>query len=807
MSNSRFVSLMILAALLQAPAMFAQFDSGAVLGTVQDASSAVVTGAKVTLENTSTGVTATATTNVSGNYEFPNVSRGTYRVRAEAAGFKAAVAEEFTVTVGARQRVDLKLQVGETTQTIEISGAAAVLETESSDRGQVINNATDREPAVERKVIRRSGAAGAGRTQELPGHGPEQQQLPRVVIQRQRAAQRVQQFSGGRRGQQRLQHQQPGLLEPGDPTEPGRRRRVQGADEQLQRRVRARGRSDRQCRHEERHQPVSRRSVGLPAQHQPERGGLLQAGAGQAGLPAEPVRRSAGRTHHPQQDVLLRRLRRHAPRHQVALLPDDSHARSAQRHLRPAHQESVHGRDLLQRSGSEIADHALRAEGVQPTGGADDAGDREQLSGAAPRPDGGQQGRPPRRSLLQHQADRVFPLQPARVFADRHTRAAPAHRGGFEQREREYREQAVGGRRHLYPEPDLCAGVPAGRHAVDRGQVAGADRAAEPAGRVRHPRSAHRSGAHRRSQHAEYLGLHRDGTPQQHAAVPEPERVQPESQLLQDVRAAHFEVRLRDADDPHGSARLQPAIRPGYLQRPVQRSHGRRREQHLQRGRFPVRRAQRLLAHQLVRRAIPAAHEFHVRTGRLQSVDPAHAEPGRSLRVRHAAVGRRAAPLQLQYRHAENDRRIVGRHLQPLAGASGPQQLGAARRPRVLGDAQDRDPHRLRHQLHPLQPGRRREFAGLQSALGDQHRDQQSHSVGSAYLRARCGVHGVLPSDGARLPGEHARPEADQPGEHVAALHARPTLAPGMCRAGTSPFSSNSPRTWWWTWHTWATAA
>ena len=120
----------------------AQFETATILGTVKDPTGAVVTTAKVTLENTRTGVSASAQTNDAGNFDFINVAIGTYRIKAEAAGFKIAVTDDFTVTVSARQRVDLTLQVGDMTQTVSVKDAAATLETESSDRGQVINNVT-----------------------------------------------------------------------------------------------------------------------------------------------------------------------------------------------------------------------------------------------------------------------------------------------------------------------------------------------------------------------------------------------------------------------------------------------------------------------------------------------------------------------------------------------------------------------------------------------------------------------------------------------------------------------------------------
>jgi len=118
---------------------FAQFDAGSVLGTVRDKTGAAIAAAKVTLENLATGISVTKTTDAEGNYEFPGVRIGRYKVSAEQKGFSKAFATDVTVNVNARQRVDLEMSVGEVTESIEVSGAASILETDSSDHGQVIN--------------------------------------------------------------------------------------------------------------------------------------------------------------------------------------------------------------------------------------------------------------------------------------------------------------------------------------------------------------------------------------------------------------------------------------------------------------------------------------------------------------------------------------------------------------------------------------------------------------------------------------------------------------------------------------------
>jgi len=122
-------------------AAFGQYDTASVLGTVTDPSNAVVSGVKVTLENVRTGVRQTSTTDTAGNYVFVSQRIGEYRVLAETQGFKPVSSATFTLTVNARQRVNLTLEVGDVTQTIAVTGTAEALETDSSDRSQVIQRA------------------------------------------------------------------------------------------------------------------------------------------------------------------------------------------------------------------------------------------------------------------------------------------------------------------------------------------------------------------------------------------------------------------------------------------------------------------------------------------------------------------------------------------------------------------------------------------------------------------------------------------------------------------------------------------
>ncbi len=119
---------------------FAQFETGAITGTVRDESGGVLPGVTVTLTNIDTGVVQTATTNDAGVYEFFTLRLGRYDVRAELQGFTSSRVSEVAVGIGARQRVDIALGVGQLSESVEVSAARMGLERDSSQRGQVVTS-------------------------------------------------------------------------------------------------------------------------------------------------------------------------------------------------------------------------------------------------------------------------------------------------------------------------------------------------------------------------------------------------------------------------------------------------------------------------------------------------------------------------------------------------------------------------------------------------------------------------------------------------------------------------------------------
>jgi hypothetical protein len=125
--------------LLLAPCAFGQVDEGSVTGVVQDATGAVVPGAKVTLLNTDQGLSQVSNTDSSGVYTFSPVRIGNYSVSATAPGFSVTTQQNVNVAVSQNLRVNIELKTGAATETVEVTTAPPQLQTEDASVGQVVN--------------------------------------------------------------------------------------------------------------------------------------------------------------------------------------------------------------------------------------------------------------------------------------------------------------------------------------------------------------------------------------------------------------------------------------------------------------------------------------------------------------------------------------------------------------------------------------------------------------------------------------------------------------------------------------------
>jgi hypothetical protein len=130
--------MMVCLLVLSSLPLHAQFETASVLGYVRDGSGASIPGATVSLVNQETKALVTAKANAEGAFEFTDVKIGQYQVTAQANGFDVSTTQSFTVTVNARQRVDVSMKIGSKNETVTVNGAATILQTDSSERGQVI---------------------------------------------------------------------------------------------------------------------------------------------------------------------------------------------------------------------------------------------------------------------------------------------------------------------------------------------------------------------------------------------------------------------------------------------------------------------------------------------------------------------------------------------------------------------------------------------------------------------------------------------------------------------------------------------
>lgn len=121
---------------------YTQIVYGNVIGSVADSSGASVPGAKVIITNAATGITASTTTNTSGNYEQLHLNVGTYKVQVEAQGFKIYVQQNVTVNTDASTQVNAVLQLGTVTQQVQVTAAPPNLQTQNTDVHTLYNQKT-----------------------------------------------------------------------------------------------------------------------------------------------------------------------------------------------------------------------------------------------------------------------------------------------------------------------------------------------------------------------------------------------------------------------------------------------------------------------------------------------------------------------------------------------------------------------------------------------------------------------------------------------------------------------------------------
>jgi hypothetical protein len=119
---------------------FAQGTGGRILGRVADSSGAVLANVKVTLTNEATGASSESTTNDSGEYGFPQVPVGTYRLEFDLAGFKKNLQRGVNVDLNQVVTANSVLQIGETKETVEVTSEAPLVDTTSTQLGAIMDS-------------------------------------------------------------------------------------------------------------------------------------------------------------------------------------------------------------------------------------------------------------------------------------------------------------------------------------------------------------------------------------------------------------------------------------------------------------------------------------------------------------------------------------------------------------------------------------------------------------------------------------------------------------------------------------------
>ncbi len=138
--KNRLLALALVLPLMNQSTLRAQSGRSSIQGAVTDASGAVILGAEVVLENTSTGVVLKAYTDGSGSYSFPSAPPGVYSLQVSKEGFASYKLSQFTVTVGQHASENATLNVAGSSESVvvEARGLSNLLDTQSNDLGTVI---------------------------------------------------------------------------------------------------------------------------------------------------------------------------------------------------------------------------------------------------------------------------------------------------------------------------------------------------------------------------------------------------------------------------------------------------------------------------------------------------------------------------------------------------------------------------------------------------------------------------------------------------------------------------------------------
>ncbi len=170
MKQSRFFLASMLYFLSSVSVGFAQGTTASIVGEVYDPSGAIVPGVQITAVHVDTGTVRTASTNEAGRYVFRNLQIGRYTVSVEATGFKKAQVSDITLLIDQTASIDLHLQAGEITETVNVEGSVLpLLNTTTSDVGEVVQNQRILELPLNEREFMMLARLTPGVTGNIPG--------------------------------------------------------------------------------------------------------------------------------------------------------------------------------------------------------------------------------------------------------------------------------------------------------------------------------------------------------------------------------------------------------------------------------------------------------------------------------------------------------------------------------------------------------------------------------------------------------------------------------------------------------------
>ncbi len=137
------------------PAYAQTTGTASIVGTVSDPAGANIPGARIKVQNQQTAFVYEGVTGASGDYYVPNLSSGSYQLSVEAAGFKTSMQRDIILRINETPRIDVQLEVGNLTETVNVTSKPPLLETESAGVGQVLEASTVERLPVMQKFVHR----------------------------------------------------------------------------------------------------------------------------------------------------------------------------------------------------------------------------------------------------------------------------------------------------------------------------------------------------------------------------------------------------------------------------------------------------------------------------------------------------------------------------------------------------------------------------------------------------------------------------------------------------------------------------